>query len=445
MEKDLTKGKPLSLIIALSIPQILSAVLQLMYNTVDAIIVGNYVGEAGLAGVGISMPITFFLSSIIIGLTAGLSVIVGQYYGAKEYPRLRITVGSSIVALSVAAIAISILGVFFTDNILRIINTPPEVFPHASAYLKIYFTGTIFTILYNIYSGILRALGDAKSPLIFLAIAAGLNVILDLVFIIYFKMETGGAALATIISQGVSSLFCIIYIKKKIPLVYLKPKEYKFHKENFRLVLKYGLPSAIQMSVIALGNMTIQNLVNSYGVSSIAGYSSAIRIDSYIIMPYMNVGVALSNFTGQNVGAGLFDRVEEGLKSAFKLLIVISIITLPIVILFAENLVGIFLDNPLGESVRVGSTMLRNLVPFYIFLGLLNNTSGLLRGSGDNVFSMFGAFVSIIVRIVLAYSLNSILGISSVWYGAAIGWIVAFIFVYLRVKSGKWKEKGVRT
>lgn len=445
MEKDLTKGKPLSLIIALSIPQILSAVLQLMYNTVDAIIVGNYVGEAGLAGVGISMPITFFLSSIIIGLTAGLSVIVGQYYGAKEYPRLRITVGSSIVALSVAAIAISILGVFFTDYILRIINTPPEVFPHASAYLKIYFTGTIFTILYNIYSGILRALGDAKSPLIFLAIAAGLNVILDLVFIIYFKMETGGAALATIISQGVSSLFCIIYIKRKIPLVYLKAKEYKFHKENFRLVLKYGLPSAIQMSVIALGNMTIQNLVNSYGVSSIAGYSSAIRIDSYIIMPYMNVGVALSNFTGQNVGAGLFDRVEEGLKSAFKLLIVISIITLPIVILFAENLVGIFLDNPLGESVRVGSTMLRNLVPFYIFLGLLNNTSGLLRGSGDNVFSMFGAFVSIIVRIVLAYSLNSILGISSVWYGAAIGWIVAFIFVYLRVKSGKWKEKGVRT
>ncbi len=445
MEKDLTKGKPLSLIIALSIPQILSAVLQLMYNTVDAIIVGNYVGEAGLAGVGISMPITFFLSSIIIGLTAGLSVIVGQYYGAKEYPRLRITVGSSIVALSVAAIAISILGVFFTDNILRIINTPPEVFPHASAYLKIYFTGTIFTILYNIYSGILRALGDAKSPLIFLAIAAGLNVILDLVFIIYFKMETGGAALATIISQGVSSLFCIIYIKKKIPLVYLKPKEYKFHKENFRLVLKYGLPSAIQMSIIALGNMTIQNLVNSYGVSSIAGYSSAIRIDSYIIMPYMNVGVALSNFTGQNVGAGLFDRVEEGLKSAFKLLVVISIITLPIVILFAENLVGIFLDNPLGESVRVGSTMLRNLVPFYIFLGLLNNTSGLLRGSGDNVFSMFGSFISIIVRIVLAYSLNSILGISSVWYGAAIGWIVAFIFVYLRVKSGKWKEKGVRT
>lgn len=445
MERDLTRGKPLNLIIALSIPQILSAVLQLLYNTVDAIIVGNYVGEAGLAGVGISMPVTFFLNSIIIGLSAGVSVIVGQYYGAKELKKMRLTIGSSIFALSIITIIVSLIGVFGTDFILKTINTPAEVIPHASAYLKIYFAGTIFTLLYNIYSAVLRAVGDAKSPLLFLAIAAGLNVILDLVFIINFNMATGGAALATIISQGVSSVFCILYIKKKLPKLFLGRKEYKFNKDNFRLVLRYGLPSAAQMSIISLGNMAIQNLMNTYGVSSIAGYSSAIRIDSFIIMPYMNVGIALANFTGQNVGARKFERVEEGLKSAFKLLLGISLITLPIVILFAENLVGIFLDNPLGESVRVGSTMLRNLVPFYIFLGLLNNTSGLLRGSGDNMFSMYGSIVSIVVRIALAYILNPIIGIQSIWYAAAIGWVVAFIFVFIRVKSGKWKEKGVRS
>lgn len=445
MDKDLTRGNPLSLILALSIPQILSAVLQLLYNTVDAIIVGNYVGEAGLAGVGISMPVTFFLNSIIIGLSAGVSIIVGQYYGAKEYDNMRKTIGTSILALSIVTIIVSFVGVFGTNFILRTINTPEEVIPHASAYLSIYFTGTIFTLLYNLYSAILRAVGDAKSPLLFLAIAASLNVVLDLLFVIRFDMGTGGAALATIISQGVSSLFCIIYIKRKSPLLFLSRNEYKFNKYYFKQVLRFGLPSAVQMSIISLGNVTIQNLVNTYGVASIAGYSSAIRIDSFVVMPYMNVGIALANFTGQNMGAKKYDRVEEGLKNAFKLLVGISILTLPIVWLFSESLVGIFLDNPLGESVRLGSTMLRNLVPFYIFLGLLNNTSGLLRGSGDNMFSLYGSLVSIGIRIIFAYLFNSLMGISSVWYGAAIGWIIAFIFVILRVKSGKWQEKGIKS
>lgn len=221
MERDLTQGKPLNLLLALSIPQILSAVLQLMYNTVDALIVGNFVGEFALAGVGLSMPIIFLMNSVMLGLGAGVSIIVGQYFGAKEYIDMRKTVGTSIVALVPLTILISIVAVFATDPILRIINTPPEAFEHASSYMKIYFAGTIFALMYNLYSAVLRALGDARSPLLFLGIAASLNVVFDLLFVVTFKMGTAGAAYATVASQGISSLFCLIYIRKKLPLLAL--------------------------------------------------------------------------------------------------------------------------------------------------------------------------------------------------------------------------------
>lgn len=444
MERDLTRGNPLNLILALSIPQVLGAILQLMYNTVDALIVGNFVGEAALAGVGLSVPITFLMNSIMLGLGAGVSVVVGQYFGAKEYVNMREAVGTSVVSLVPVTIIISIIAVFTTDPILRLINTPPEAFSHASDYLKIFFSGTIFMLMYNLYSSVLRAVGDAKSPLLFLGIAASINVVLDLLFVVTFKMGTAGAAYATVASQGISSLFCIIYIRKKLPLLALERDEYKFHTEKFKLIMRFGIPSSVQMSIISLGNIAIQNLLNSYGVQAMAGYTSGIRIDSFIVMPYLNVGIALANFTGQNMGAGLFDRVREGLTSAYKILLGISLATLPIVWFFTGDLVGIFLESSSVESLNVGVSMLRGLVPFYIFLGLLNNTSGLLRGAGDNMWSLYGSIVVMVVRILAAYLLNPMLGIASIWYGQAIGWITGFIFVYLRFLSGKWKEKGIR-
>ncbi|MDO5027834.1 MAG: MATE family efflux transporter [Bacillota bacterium] len=443
MERDLTKGDPLKLILALAVPQILSAILQLLYNTVDALIVGNYVGEAGLAGVGISMPIIFFLSSVVIGTAAGLSIIVSQYFGAKDYKNMKDSIGTSIVSLAFITIAVTLIGIFGTDIILRAMHTPAEAFDHASGYLKIYFAGTVFTLMFNLYSAILRAVGDTKSPLLFLAISAGLNIILDLVFIINFSMGTRGAALATIISQGFSSLFCLIYIKHKLPLLHLERQHYKYRHKKFKMVLRYGLPSAFQMSVIAIGNILVQSLINGYGVYSAAGYSSAIRIDSFIVLPYMNVGVALSNYSGQNIGAKEYKRVGQGLSVAARLLVLISAITLPIVWIFAEELIAIFIKTQTGESIRIGARMLRDLVPFYIFLGFLNNISGLLRGAGDNMHSLYGSLVSIGSRVIFAYSLNPILGISSVWYGSAIGWVLGAAYVFGRYKSGKWKTKGI--
>lgn len=444
LERDLTRGNPLNLILGLAVPQVLGAILQLLYNTVDALVVGNFVGEAALAGVGLSAPITFLMNSVMFGLGAGVSIAVGQYFGAREYEDMREAIGTAVVSLVPLTIMISILAFFATDPMLRLINTPPEAFQHASDYLKIIFTGTIFMLMYNLYSSVLRAVGDARSPLLFLGIAATINIVLDLLFVIVFNMGTAGAAYATVASQGLSSLFCLLYIKRKLPLISLQKDEYKFKKEKFKLIMRFGVPSSIQMSIISLGNMAVQNLLNGYGVQAVAGFTAGIRIDSFIVMPYMNVGIALANYTGQNMGAGLYDRVKEGLASAYKILVGISVVTLPIVWLFTTNLVGIFLDSGSSESLDIGVAMLRGLVPLYIFLGLLNNTSGLLRGSGDNMWSLYGSIVSIGTRILGAYLLNPILGISSIWFGQGLGWIVGFVFVYIRFLSGKWKDKGIR-
>lgn len=443
MVRDLTKGDPLKLIIGLSIPLIMSAVLQQLYNTVDSLIVGNFVGEAALAAVGLSFPIMFLINSIMIGMSMGVSVIVSQYFGAKEYDELKKTIATAIIFLAATTVVISVVGYNVADSILRLMNTPDEVMYHASGYLKVIFAGTIFTLLYNIYSGILRAVGDARSPLIFLAIAASLNVVLDLLFVIVFKMGIRGAAIATIISQGVSSLFTMLYVKKKIPLVDLKKSDYVFDKHKFNLIVRFGLPTAFQQSIISIGIMAIQSLVNSYGVFTMAGYSAALRIDAFIVMPYMNVGMALSNYIGQNVGAGEYERAKAGLRSAYKILAAITLTVLPIIWLFGTDLVSMFLNTNNPESIGVGTQLLKDMSFFYIILGMMNNTSGLLRGAGDNSWTLISSIVSISVRITASYWLNSIIGVRGIWLGSAIGWIVAFIIVFSRYKSGGWRQKSV--
>lgn len=443
MVTDLTKGSPMRLILNLSIPMILSAVLQQLYTTIDAIIVGNYVGEAGLAGVGISFPIIFLINSIMIGLSMGVSVIVGQYFGVKNYKDMKETMGTAMISLVIITLIISIVGIFASGYIIDLMRTPEQVALHANRYLKIIFAGSIFSLMYNLYSAVLKAVGDSKSPLLFLIIAAGLNVILDLVFIRSFGMGTSGAAIATVISQGISSIFCIIYIRRKVSILSLSRSDYKFSMEKFKLILRFGLPSSLQFSVISIGNIAIQSLVNSYGVGSMAGYTSAIRIDSFLIMPYLNIGMALSNYTSQNVGAGNYERVKKGLHSAYKMLVVTTIILAPIVYFNSEALVKIFLDEGSSESIKVGSQMLLDLLPLYLFLGFLNNTGGLLRGAGDNMHATLGSFVSIFVRVVSAYMLNPYLGIRSVWYGQAFGWIFGFLYLFIRYKTGKWKDKSV--
>lgn len=443
MVTDLTRGRPIKLILDMSIPLILSGILQQLYNTVDALIVGNFVGEAALAAVGMSFSIFFLVNSVIIGATQGVSIIVSQYFGAKKMKELKETISTSIISMLAIGVLVSVFGVIMTKTILVLMQTPEEVMEHAIPYLQIIFGGTVFVLLYNIYSAILKAVGDTRSPLLFLIVTSILNVILDLLFVAVFNMGTAGAALATVIAQGISSVLCLLYIKVKVPMLYLKKDEYVFEKGKFDLILKYGVPSAVQTSIIALGNMTIQSLVNGHGVYTMAGYTAAIRIDSFLVMPYMNVGLALSNFIGQNVGAGLYDRVKSGLKSAYTIIITLSILLLPIIRIFSEDFIKIFIKSGNVLTISTGVSMLKDLSFFYIFLGFLNNTQGLLRGAGDNIFSLYGSIASIGIRIVAAYILNGIIGVRGVWLGEAIGWALGYCFVLGRFLQGGWKTKSI--
>lgn len=443
MVRDLTRGKPIKLILEMSVPLILSGILQQLYNTVDALIVGKFVGEAGLAAVGMSFSVFFLVNSVIIGATLGVSIIVSQYFGAKEVEELKETISTAIMSLMVLAVGVSIFGIALTKTILRIMQTPSEVMVEAVPYLQIIFGGTVFTLLYNIYSGVLRAVGDTRTPLLFLVITSILNIFLDLIFVAKLNMGTAGAAYATVIAQGISSIFCVLYIKARIPMLYLKKDEYVFKKEKFDLIVKYGGPAALQQSVIAIGNMATQSIVNTYGTYTMAGYAAAIRIDSFLIMPYINIGMALSNFIGQNVGAGLYDRAKSGLKSAYAIIITISILFLPIIRIFGSDLIKGFLESGNEISISTGKMMLEDLSFLYIFLGFLNNTQGLLRGSGDNVFSLYGSMISIGVRIIAAYILNEFIGVRCVWIGEGIGWILGYCFVLARFFQGGWKNKSV--
>lgn len=443
MEKDLTRGSSFNLILGLALPQILSAILQQLYSSADALIVGNYIGQEALGGIGLSTPITTLLLSLVMGMSSGVAVIVGQYFGAKNYKKIKSIMQTALISLGLLSVLLSLGGILVTDPLLRMISTPEPVFVHASSYIKIYLMGTIFTMVYNLYFAVLRAIGDVKSPLIFLVISACLNIFLDIYFVLGLGLGAGACALATVIAQGLSSVLIIFYIRKRVPILSIEFTKIRFFPSDFRLIRRYGLPPSIQMSIRSLGTLATQNILNSYGVSALAGYSSAVRVDSFIIMPYENIGLALSSFTGQNIGARKYARVQKGLRASFTILIVTSLVLCPLVYIFSDKLVLIFIEDYAHDALAYGSQMLRYLSFMYIFLGLFSCLSGLLRGSGDNNFALYGSIFSILARIVATYGLNYLIGIRSVWLGQGIGWISGFVFLYLRYKSNGWKDKGL--
>lgn len=443
MIKNLTSGSPAKLLVGLSVPMIFASIFQQMYNTVDAVIVGNFLGGNALAAVGLSFPVVFLLISIIMGISMGVSVIISQYFGAKQYDKVRETVGTAVVILFLVTLVLSAVGFIFTKQFLIWMGTPNELLTQASEYLRIIFAGAVFTLLYNVFSAVLRGVGDMKSPLYFLLLATGLNIVLDIVFIAVFHMGVDGAALATIISQAVASVFCMMYIHKKIPLIRMPFKEYRIHKEQLTLIFKFGTPSAIQQGVVSIGLILLQGIVNSFGTNVIAGYTAATRIDSFITLPYMNIGLALSSFVGQNMGAGNIERVRKGLYSAVKIMGVLAIILLPILWFGGGALSSMFLDSAETKALHIGATYLRDLSIFYFILGVSHALLGVLRGAGDNAWAMAINVLSLAARVGTAFYLTGTIGVRGLWFAAAIGWVAALVVSLLRYKSKRWESMSI--
>jgi len=440
--KDLTTGPEGKLIFKFALPMLLGNVFQQMYNVVDSIIVGNFLGKEALSAVGASFPILFVLVSLVIGIAMGGGIIVSQYFGAKDYTNVKKAIGTIYVFLFLMSFIITIIGLIYSESIFRLIRLPEDILPQAKEYLTIILAGIITMFGFNGTSGILRGLGDSKTPLYFLILSTVINIGLDLLFVVVFKWGISGVAYATIIAQGIAFLTATLYLNKTHKLINISFRTIRFYYDTFKEMMRIGLPSGLQHMMVAMGMMALYRIVNNFGTNTIAAYSVAGRIDSFAIMPAMNFSAALTNFIGQNIGAGKLYRVKKGFISTLIMTSSISLFFTIIMVLFGRPLMKIF--TPDLEVVKIGVEYLVIVSSFYLIFTALFITNSVFRGAGDTLIPMYITLVALwFIRLPVSYFLSQDIGTNGIWWGAPISWGIGLIIAILYYLSGRWKNKSV--
>ncbi len=440
--KDLTTGKEAKLILLFALPMLLGNVFQQLYIFVDSIVVGNFLGKGSLTAVGASFPVFFALISLGIGLATGAGVVISQFFGAKQYENVQKSIDTMYIIMFISSVTIGILGIIFIEDILNLVKLPEGTSDPAKTYLTILLSGLILDFGYNGTAAIFRSLGDSKTPLFFLIIATLTNIVLDIVFIKYFNLGIEGIAYATIISKGGAFITAVIYIRKKYDLIKLRIFGLKFDKEIFIKSFKIGLPSGIQQMVVAIGMIAIYRIVSKFGLQVTDAYSVAMRIDFLGMIPAMSFSMALTAFTGQNIGAGRIDRVIKGLKSTIIMSGTIAILISISVISSAELLMNAF--TPDTEVIRIGTEYLMIVSSFYFIFSIMFSLLGTYRGAGDTIFPMIMTFVTLwIVRVPLSEYLSDIYGEKGIWYALPITWAFGMTVSTIYFFTGKWKKKAV--
>jgi putative MATE family efflux protein len=440
MINAMTEGNPLRLILAFAFPMFIGNIFQQLYNMVDSIVVGNYVGKVALAAVGTGFPVIFLMSSMFIGLGMGATILISQYIGAEDYDNVRKTSQTIYTAMLLSSIPISVIGLIFCEPILLLMNTPLDVLPMAKQYMLIIFAGTIGSVGYNINAGILQGFGDSKSSLLFLVIATVINIVLDLLFVVVFGWDVPGVAAATVIAQIFSWIFGIIYMKKKYDILKFQISKFYFDKGIFKKILKLGLPTGIQMSLFSVGIISMQSLVNGYGADYMAGFNAANKIDTFAFMPIQSISNAVTTYTGQNIGAGRIDRVHKGTLAGASVSIIICILAL-IIIPLGPFMLGLFNSEP--EVIDSGMIYLNNVMPFYVLLSAVFILNAVERGAGESVIPMVSSLASIwLGRIPSAYYIAAKFGKEYLFYSYPAGWILGLAITGSHYISGKWKIKS---
>lgn len=440
--KDLTTGHEGKQIFYFALPMLIGSLFQQLYNIADSIIVGRFVGTDAMAAVSGASPIMFLLTSLLMGITLGFSILVSQYYGSKDMRHVKASLDTSCLFIFGGSILITVVGVLFSGTLLRLMNTPEHILESATNYLIIIFIGTFFSAGYNGISAILRGLGDSKNPLIFLIIATLLNIVLDVVFVIGLGMGVEGVALATILAQGVAFIFSIVYLNRKHAVLKINIKKLVYDHEIFIKGLKLGIPSAIQQVLFSLGNIALQSLVNSYGTYAMAAFGAGMKIESLISIPIMNLGAAVSTFVAQNMGAGKLDRIKKGVSASVKMAIVLSVVVAGLFLTSAEWLISLFNTQP--EVLSIGASYLRIIGPAFIVISTSFMWTSAVRGAGASMFAMISSIISLwIARVPASYLLSEFLGTDGIWLGIPIGWIVGWFVVLAYYKKGTWQSKGI--
>lgn len=440
--QDLTEGKPGRLIFRFATPMLIGNVFQQVYNVTDSIIVGKFIGKEALAAVGASFPLIFLLISLIIGIASGSTILIAQYFGAKNNEKVLRTIDTLYIFLFFASILITILGMLFSGPIFRLIKLPEELIPQAVLYLNVYLSGSIFFFGFNGTSSILRGLGDSKTPLYFLIISTIANVFFDLLFIVVFHWGIAGAAAATVLSQAGAFISAMIYLNRTHPLINLSWRKLIWDKEIFRESIRIGLPTGFQQTFVSIGMIALLRIVNDFGTNVIAAYSVAGRIDGMAGLPAMNIGQALSTYVGQNIGARKMERIKQGLVATLSMSLWIALITTILIIIFRHPLMALFVNDE--AVIQIGGEYLLIVASFYVFFSTMFVVGGVMRGAGDTLIPMFITLFSLwLIRIPLAAILSKPFGVHGIWWAIPIAWFLGMSLSYLYYRTGRWKKKSM--
>lgn len=426
-----------------ALPMILGNLFQQFYTTVDSIIVGQFVGEDALAAVGASYSLTTVFIMIAIGGGIGTSVITSQYLGAGYYHKMKTSIYTALFSFLGLSLILSTIGLVWNRAILTALNTPENILSDAVLYLQIYFLGLPFLFMYNILSSIFNALGNSKTPLYLLIFSSLLNIVLDLIMVQIFHLGVAGVAIATVFAQGMAAVISFYLLLRQL-------KGYDSKEEESRLfdgsmlgnMIKVALPSMLQQSIVSIGMLLVQSVVNGFGSSVLAGYTAGTRIESICIVPMIATGNAVSTFTAQNLGAGKPERVKKGYLAGMKIVAAFAVLICLTLTLFHEPIMGAFLESGSDASaIRTGNAYLSFIAFFFVFIGLKAITDGVLRGAGDVIVFTAANLVNLSIRVAFSFGFAGIIGVQAVWYAVPIGWAVNYLISLIRYLSGKWSRK----
>jgi putative MATE family efflux protein len=425
MNRDLTVGKPGKVLVEFCLPLFGSIVFQQLYNIADSFVAGKFISEDALAAVGNSYEITLIFIAFAFGCNIGCSVVTSRLFGAKDYTSMKSAVSTSLISTALTCFVLMTVGLVSMNGLLSLINTPENIYADSALYLSIYIWGLPFLFLYNVSTGIFSALGDSRTPFVFLAASSTSNIFMDILFVTAFNMGVAGVAWATFICQGVSAVLALVFVLRRLGGIKTEKKPELFNKTLFKSFVTIAIPSTLQQSFVSVGNIILQGIINSFGSSVIAGYSAAIKLNNLVITSFTTIANGVSNYTAQNLGAEKPGRVKEGCRSGVRMVWVISVPFILLWILLSDSLLGLFVDNPSAVTLQTGRQLLRIVSPFYLVVCVKIICDGVLKGAGKMTPFMISTFSDLILRVALAAVLSrTALGVTGIWLSWPIGWSV---------------------
>ena len=424
MNKDLTVGKPQTVLWQFCLPLLGSILFQQLYNIADSLVAGKFIGENALAAVGNAYEITLIFIAFAFGCNIGCSVVVSRHFGARRYSDLRTAVSTTFISVGVLCAVLIGAGLLLLTPMLRLINTPESLMDDCRLYLIIYLLGLPFLFYYNVATGIFSAMGDSRTPFIFLAISSTANILVDILFVSAFRMGVAGVAWATFLCQGVSCVLAMLYVQRRLRTLPEDGPHKRFSLAALSSIVHIAVPSTLQQSFVSVGNIIIQAVINSYGPSVIAGYAAAIKLNNLVITSFTQLGNGMSNYTSQNLGAGRTERIREGFTAGLRMVFTLCVPVIALYFLFPRGPIGLFMEEASAEAMKTGVDFLRIVSPFYLVVSIKLIADGVLRGAGRMREFMIDTFTDLILRVGLCIVFSSLFGVIGIWCAWPVGWAI---------------------